>query len=145
MVSAEIGDAITRQLPGGVRSATTRQPTGTATLSTNSATVSGSGTLVGTGYRLSYGGGTVSGTGVLQGGSVTSVPAHEGLANWKWDKRKKKPRVIRFSDFETREALAAEIAAAALPIASISVEAEIDEWEEVEDTFIAFELMRLLH
>ena len=67
------------------------------------------------------------------------------LGNTKWDRnRKKKHRVIRFSDFETREALAAELAAAALPIVSIPLETTIDEWEEIEDDFIAFELMRLL-
>jgi hypothetical protein len=65
--------------------------------------------------------------------------------NTRWDRqRKRKHRVIRFSDFETREALAAEIAAAALPIVSIPLETTIDEWEEIEDDFIAFELMRLL-
>ena len=107
--------------------------------------VSGSGTLVGAGYRTSTGSGTVSGTGALIGASISTTPPHEGLANWKWDKRKKKPRVIRFSDYETREAVAAELAKAALPIVSVPVETPIDEWEEIEDTFIAFELMRLLH
>lgn len=65
-------------------------------------------------------------------------------ANSRWSGRKKKPRVIRFSDFESREALAKELAAASLPIVAIPLETPIDEWEEIEDDFIAFELMRLL-
>lgn len=64
--------------------------------------------------------------------------------NFRWDKKgKKRKRVIRYSDYESREKYAAELAKAALPIASVSI--DNSSWEEIEDRFIELELTRLLH
>jgi hypothetical protein len=76
---------------------------------------------------------------------VAPVQANEGHGTFRWEKTRKKQRVIRYSDFESREAYAAAIAAAALPIVDVPHETSIDEWEDIEDEFIAFELMRFLH
>jgi hypothetical protein len=64
---------------------------------------------------------------------VAPVQANEGHGTFRWEKTRKKQRVIRYSDFESREAYAAAIAAAALPIVDVPHETSIDEWEDIED------------
>ena len=81
--------------------------------------------------------------GVTPAPSVQPTPT---LGGSRFDRRKPKQRVIRYSDFETREAYAQAIAQAAMPMAQLPpVEAPADEWEDAEYAMIAYALIRMLH
>lgn len=81
--------------------------------------------------------------------AATATPSAQPtptLGGSRFDRRKPKQRVIRYSDFETREAYAQAIAQAAMPMAQLPpVDAPADEWEDAEDAMIAFALIRMLH
>lgn len=62
--------------------------------------------------------------------TIVDIPASPGASDW-FGKKKKKGRVIRYSDFESQEAYAAELAAASLPIARIIEPTQ----EDYEDAF----------
>lgn len=66
------------------------------------------------------------------------------LGNFRWDKSKKRNRVIRFSDLDEREKLEKQLAAAALPIVDVPIDRTIDEWEDEEDDIVIFALLRML-
>lgn len=66
-----------------------------------------------------------------------------GCFDWK-AKKKRKSKVIRFSDMDAREALAAELAAASAPITDTATPIEQDDLNEDEALLMAL-VSRLVH
>lgn len=82
------------------------------------------------------------------GGSVLPTPtptevAGRGNINWK---KRRRGKVVRFSDFETREEYAKALAAAALPIIQPrhDVPAPIEEEDEDDEILMAL-LTKIIH
>lgn len=73
-------------------------------------------------------------------GVAPAAPAvlGSGVGSWNWDKRKKKPRVIRLSDLDSREELARAIREeiTVIPMSAISDAPTIDADDDDEDDMI---------
>lgn len=87
-----------------------------------------------------------------------TTPVIDGAGNLDWlnkgpGRKKRKSKVIRFSDFETREAYEAELqkaaealAAQAIPVSSVSAETGAVEDDELEDDeILLMAIMRVIH
>lgn len=95
-----------------------------------------------------------------QGGEIDGIPSTEGGGSWnllRGRQRRKKPTIIKFSDFETRDKYEAALAAAAMPLVqAVPIEREIDTSEQVkpeaesidsddDDKLIMALVMRMFH
>lgn len=71
------------------------------------------------------------------------------LSYGNWGKKKKKGRVIRWSDYATEEAraqaLAEALAVAAVPMAQVSIEGDSDEEYEIDDRLLLAALKTVIH
>ena len=64
---------------------------------------------------------------------VVSVVDQGGVGNLDWRRKKKKPVLIRYSDFSSQEAYAAALAAAAIPMSRVTEEGLVEGESEIED------------
>lgn len=101
-----------------------------------------------------------TGTLTAQGGNQDGILATEGGGSWNLlgkGRRKKKPLLIKFSDFETRDAYEAALAAALRPVMqAVPIEREVDSREQIkpeaesidsddDDKLIMALVMRMFH
>lgn len=75
-------------------------------------------------------------------GAISS--AAEGRGNWKLDKKRKRPKVIRFSDFDSREAIAKALKVEIAPNIVI-IEPPSPLGENDDDAILLAVVSRLLH
>lgn len=81
-----------------------------------------------------------------EGGGLPPAPTADrgGAGNINW-LRKKKPTVIRYSDFTSQEAYAAALAAAAIPLAQVSDTGYVEPDDDFDDDdAILFAIVRIL-
>lgn len=73
-----------------------------------------------------------NGAGTAAAQAAAAVPG--GVANFAWLKpKRKKGKVLRYSDFESQEAYAQALAAAAVPLARVTEAGTVEGGDELED------------